>query len=320
MKALIFSILSALILSACGGSSGGTPTSSNTSYSGLTTAAVIDADNAEIIGTSSTEAIANILTGESVPFLPTSASITTIDSSMNQTVIDIAKSVANSTPYLNLPLAADVTISYTELASIDSTLAFCGGSATVDDALIASFTEFLNTGELIFNGRMTFIDLCVTDPVQGDLTLNGTVIFTTTAQSSSIKYSNMTVNDGSTIQSFNIEVTCSTLSCVVTTDYEGSDSNIYRIEGVSISDNGSGTYSISATFYHPDHGSVTIIGTDLTFNCASGFPGSGQITYSSTDGTSGTITFAGCNDYTGTWSATPPPAPTSGTYTGSWLN
>ena len=72
----------------------------------------------------------------------------------------------------------------------------------------------------------------------------------------------------------------------------------------------------NGTFYHPDHGYVTVNATGLTFGCTNGKPNGGTITFTGANGSSGDITFRGdCTGYDGNWND----GITAGTFSGNWL-
>ena len=299
MKALAFSLFSALVLSACGGSSGGS-TSAPVSYSGLTTAASIDTNNAEEIAIASAEAAVNSVAQEaaknSTPFippdLPGGVSLTSQDSGLNQVIVEIAGSISIAAQPLNMPVASEL-IQSDLLNAYSGSDAFCGGSATANDAFVVSLTNYFTdpvNNPYFLNGALTFNALCYDHPTLGEISLDGTVTLTQTANLLTITYTDFTYNDGNLTQSIDMTVSS-------------------------------------------DYGSVQISATGLTFNCANGLPDAGQITYSGSNLSSGTITFTGCDSitnsslYDGTWSndsivQPEPPAPalpTAGVYSGSWL-
>lgn len=322
MKSLALALFSSLIISACGGGGDNPNTDSDTDsntggdtqpvailYSGLESPAVIDDTNAEAIGLASTEAAVNAVTqaaaSESSNLLsgPLGVSVTVEAPDINHIMAEMINSLSANT--LNLPSAITVDFNYINLNALGLGIQFCGGSISINSELGAPTVS-------------TFFDLCVSDPELGNITLNGTVIFSsTTDYPTSFQYLDFTVNDGSSIQTINMTVTCtSSTTCTIATDYMGADQKVYRIIDLNVSSDGFGTYSITATFYHPDYGEVLMTGTNLTFGCANGLPDGGEITYSSSNGTTGTITFYSNCTYDGVENNSPPPA----SYTGSWLN
>lgn len=311
MRALIFTLFSALTLSACGGSSGGSTASTGPSYTGIIAPVAIDSTvTAETVGTKTAEAASEAIiqnaTNESNPF---AVSISTQDSGINQILVNIAHSIPASTA--NLPIAAQ-TLQYTDLGPD-----FCGGSVTIDDSFLSS----LDSG--LLNGSMTLSNLCYTDLTLGNITLNGTIRFSETASNLTIQYLNFSINDGSSTQTINMTLSCDldVFDCALSSDYKGSDGKVYRLADMSISGAGTGPYYFSATFYHPDFGSVDITTLDpVYFQCSNGHPSSGTLQYTGSNGSIGTITFTDCDNYTGDWNDNIQPTPATDVYTGSWLN
>jgi len=316
MKALIFSVLSALILSACGGSSGGSSSPTGPSYTGVTAPVAIESEaTAESVGVKTAEATQEVISQQAAQDAnPFGASITTLDSSLNQTLINLARSVAENS--VNLPLG--VTFNATQ---VDPSL--CGGTISIDDNLWDNIQS--DPVNVLLNGTITLTNVCTIDPTLGTITINGTLRFTETATSMSIQFINFTVTDGSINQTFNMTISCDdTTGCSILSDYQGDDGKVYRVADMSISGSGTGPYFFSADFYHPDLGMSSITTTDgIYFNCSNGQPSAGTIQYTGDNGSSGSITFnSDCTTYDGTWdnsTSAVPPAPTGGTYSGSWL-
>jgi len=324
MKVFLFSLISALFLTACSGGSStpGTTTSTSTgtsytpaSYTGITSAASIDSDTtADAIGSKTAEATIEAITQETAQSsLPGGISIISQDESFYQSLINLTKSAINDT--IELPTGVSLQ------ASTFSTDYTCG-TIDVDDELYTNYTAGL------LNGTATLNNVCYQDLDLGELILNGSITFTQTVDSLSIQFTNFSVNDGTTTQTIDMTVSCDfNTSCSFSSDYIGDDEKTYRLENLSITGSGTGPYYVDATFYHPDFGSSTLTTTNaIYFNCANGQPSAGTIQFSGANGSSGSITFNplnDCNGYSGTWdntAAAVPPAPTGGTYSGSWLN
>ena len=318
MKALVFSVLSALILSACGGGGGGSA-ATGPSYTGLTTAVTIDSDaTAQSIGSKTAEvtvqAIKQDTANDSNFLAPSATSITTVDIGMNQIITDIAHTAAQNLH----SLPAGITYN-----AIDLDPAFCGGTITVDDAFINNFDQ-----TNLLNGSMSFSNLCISGTEFGTLTMSGAITFTETATQLTIQYSNFTISDGIETQTINMTLTCDTTptgGCSISSNYEGSDGNVYRIADVNVDLNFDGSYDFQAEFSHPEYGTVSITTTSsIRFDCLNGNPSEGSIQFTGADGSVSNITFNNlddCNSYEGTWdySNAVSPAPTAGVYSGSWL-
>lgn len=321
MKIFIFSLISTLFLSACGGSSSTPASVSETaytpaSYTGATTAASIDSDaTADLIGTRTAEAtIEAIVQDTANSSNPLAVSIINYDTSLNQALINIATSAIVDNPVL--PIGVSVPAS-------SLSLGYTCGTVDVDEEL---YNNFQNNG--LLNGVMTLSNVCFNDTDLGELILNGSITFTQTINTLSFQFSNFSVNDGTTTQTVDMTVSCDFVTaCTFSSDYIGDDGKTYRLADLTITGAGTGPYYVDATFYHPDFGYSALTTTNaIYFNCANGQPSAGTIQFTGANGSSGSITFNpnnDCDGYTGTWdntTAAVPPAPTGGTYSGSWLN
>ncbi|MDH5766784.1 MAG: hypothetical protein OEZ38_12285, partial [Gammaproteobacteria bacterium] len=224
--------------------------------------------------------------------------ITSNTNQLNSMLVDIANTVGNNIPGVDLPVA--ITYSYTDPALGGL---FCGGSITVSDSFI---NNYQTNGTL--NGSMTLHNLCYSDVMFGTIIMNGTIRFSQTTSQTVIQYSNFSINDGSSIENINMTVTCGTsmTTCSISTDFEGSDGQVYRMADVGITTNfDDGSFNINATFYHPDHGSVNMIASRITLGCTNGHPDGGSIhitTEDLTNSSSATIVFrSDCTGYDGTY-------------------
>ena len=307
-KITLFMLLSvAIILTGCGGGGGGGGGAGTATYSGVTSAATIDDTSAETLGTTATEAMSEAVTNDSAndgnPFsLAASITNTPNTSSLSSIVTNIARNAATQMVPLNLPVG--LTITSAELGA-----GFCGGSITVPD-------DFGQNDTL--NGSIVFNNLCFDGDEDGQVTLNGQITFTETATLITISYVNFTVVFNGQTQTVNATITCTSnfSSCTFSSDYVGEDGKVYRVSDFTVSGNATAGYTISATFFHPDLGSVTIqTTTPITF-AANGNPNGGVLEFISGSATA-TITFnADGLTYSGSWSNTS--AGTSGTFTGTW--
>jgi len=278
-----------LVLSACGGSSGGGGSSAPT-YSGSTAAADITSSNAEDIGTAAgeaaVEAINTDIASDANPF---AVVITDGNGMITDALTALAQDLAASEPASSLPSGVTLT-------SLDLGPEFCGGSVTVPDSFGQSST---------LNGLITLNALCFNDPIDGQVTLSGSITFTEAANSFSISFSNLSVttSDGTTTLNATLECTSGFLSCTYSTDFVAASGLTHRITDSSVSGNSSSGYTVSATFSHATYGVITITTTTplvIGPTCAP-LPDSGSIAFSSTNGGSGTITFNSNCTVSGTW-------------------
>lgn len=305
LKILFSALTISAFMTGCGGGGGG---STGPTYSGLTTPAAITSTNANELSTKATsateDAIAQNAANDANPF---AIAITPANSEFNPFIIDLTRDIATHLPP-NLNLPAGATISYIDLNNYLGQTLFCGGSVSAPD-------NFGSNGTL--NGTITFSNLCVYDDYFGQITINGRVIFTETATEISIRYSNFSINDGVDSATINMTVTCdlNMFSCSITADFVGNDGKTYRIANLTIVGSNTGPYTISATFYHPDHGSVLMSGTGIYYNCSNGYPSAGTINITGANGSSATITFDTCSSYSGSWND----GISSGSFSGNWL-
>ena len=278
-------LLATMLVTACGGGGGGG--SSAPTYSGLTTPAAITVTNAEALSEKSLEgvdeAVAQNAANEANPF---GISISQTSSNTNQLIINTARQAASTSQSLG-SLPAGITVTAAQLG-----YPFCGGSVSVPDNW--QYSTYLN-------GTMILNNLCINDPYFGIVTMNGSVIFTENATQFTLQYVNLTINDGSTTETINMTVSCTSSDCSISTDYVGSDGSTYRIANLDITGSGSGPYTFSATFYHPDYGSVTVTGSGIYLNCPDGSISAGTLNLSGASGSSASVLFTGCNTYSGTW-------------------
>ncbi|MBI3188572.1 MAG: hypothetical protein HYZ31_11995 [Gammaproteobacteria bacterium] len=292
----------ALALSACGGDSGSSAPPAPT-YSGITTPVAITSTNAPVLSTKATDATEEAITqqtaSDSNPF---GISATTANSDINPLITRITREVVNQTQ-ANINLPAGATITLTDPP-------FCGGSISYPDNMGSGGT---------LNGTITYNNLCYDDGgLYGQITINGTVTFTETVSTITIRYINFRITGTGLSETVNMTVSCDTsfFSCSISADFTGSDGKVYRIADMSVSGSGTGPYYINATFYHPDYGSVILSSTGLYYACSNGYPSAGTISITGSGTSSASITFnSDCTGYTGTWDD----GISTGTFSGTWL-
>lgn len=290
-------------------------TASTPTYDGVTTAVGITADNAETLALTTVEATDQAISAEATDSAnPFAIAMSDQDSRINTIVTEIARQVAGSSQSMNLP--AGITITADDLGG--AAWGFCGGSISVPDSF---YDSYISNGYL--NSSITYNNFCYDDFTLGQITMNGTVTFSETATTFSIKYTNFSVSYGGTTEIINMELSCvydntglwPVWDCSLSSDYRGADGKVYRIADMWVTGSGDGPYSIGATVYHPDHGSVVISGTGIWYTCSNGYPSMGTITFTGANLSSGTITFRGdCTGYDGTWND----GTTTGTFSGTW--
>jgi hypothetical protein len=86
--------------------------------------------------------------------------------------------------------------------------------------------------------------------------------------------------------------------CNFSSDFTGFDGRTYRVTEVAITEDGDSVYSASGRIYDPYHGYIDVT-TEIPFTmeCSNGLPGSGRLSFTGADETSGYIEFVNCTEY-----------------------
>ena len=287
-------VVFAFSLAACGGGGGGGGGSvTGPSYSGTTAAVVMDVSNAEAVETTASIAAGDIINsqGASAPFGVEINPQRVPDSQITNLTAEIVHSAIAQSPAATMLVGA--TITSDQLNAEVGASTFCGGSITYPDNV--------NTGGSTLDITMTFNNLCfVGDGSFPQVTMNGTVRLIETQTEFTVIFSNLTMSiSGGETFTLNATSTCDFVgNCTV--DFVGTDGNTYRVGSLSVFGDNTSGYNYSATFYHPDYGSVSVTTTTpLTFNCTSAArPDAGELAFVGDGGTSGRIVFTGCSTYT----------------------
>jgi len=154
------------------------------------------------------------------------------------------------------------------------------------------------------SGTMTFNDFCVSVPGYGDMVMDGTVTYSFRDPLLSLTYNNMSVSFGGETQTLNMSVTVNLDTFEVvssSSSFPGSDGSTLTISNFDISGTpSSGVYINSGRVTHPSFGYFDISTTSpvVLTGCTNDRPMSGTIVAQGSNGTSASITFNGCNDYT----------------------
>ncbi len=162
----------------------------------------------------------------------------------------------------------------------------CGGSASVT----VDGDESGNT-----DGTIVYNNFCVVGDTSNTI-INGTVTFSFTSTMTTFTYTNVTVNDGTEIHTFNMTYTCSSaFVCNWSSDFAGDNGTNYQTGNVQISGNNSSGYDISASVSDPTYGTVTFTAANITI-CSNGSIGSGTVQVIDTSDTVvTTVTFPDCD-------------------------
>lgn len=271
-------LLVAFFITGCS-SGGGGAAAPVTSYTGSTSPAAIDTDNAETIGKASGEAIqiANSSIG-----LPLGISI---DSNTSDNLTEINNIIISNLDILTLPSAVDI-------------------SAELCSSGTASSTDPGNVQSGPVDITVTFSNCAL---IYSDITISGTAKMhfddiANTNAGFSITYTNFKVTDANGTTTINMSMVCTSGSaCVFNSDFVGSDGLTHRVSNFSFYGSASTEYNGSATFYHGTFGSVSITATNITYGSCGTYPDGGDISFSSSNGSSGTIIFASDCSVSGTW-------------------
>ena len=266
-------MLSSLIIFGCSSSDDGAAGTTTPTYSGVTTPAAITSANAEEMGRGATEGV-----NESVKIatigegLPIAVEINSGNSALVYKIEGIARNIIESQVAQNLPVGLVITAD--ELNQQTDSPYYCGGSVTVPDNFDPND---------YWNFVMTFNNLCYDDGITA-LTMNGTITFAETDAEFSISFTNFSANIAGTVETFSATVSCTTditPVCSISTDFTGSDGNVYKLTNMEVNGDSSG-YTVSATFYHYSLGYATIATTTpVTYGNCGIYPYFGQIYVSS---------------------------------------
>jgi hypothetical protein len=285
--ATLFSLIA--LVTACGGGGGGNGLTGPT-YSGNESSTAVTSTNSQSIGTAVTDSASqtvgtsNSMTAFGV-VVNGGGSIPTDE--LNQLVVDITKNSADGVQSSSSPAGAVITSD--QLTA--TTGSFCGGSITVPD----NFDPNSPTMDI----TVTFTNLCYNDTTQ-QMYFNGSVRLIQTETSFSMVYANFSVTINSVeVLAINASVNCDVNGNACSVDYVGLDGATYRMASLSLTGDNSSGYFVSATFFHPDFGSVDVTtANQLLFNCGDQpQPSSGKLVFVGSSNTAGSIEFQGCSSY-----------------------
>ncbi|PVV16503.1 MAG: hypothetical protein B6D77_00930 [gamma proteobacterium symbiont of Ctena orbiculata] len=87
-------------------------------------------------------------------------------------------------------------------------------------------------------------------------------------------------------------------NCTLFSDFLGFDERSYRVTDISVTEDGNSAYTAEGRVYDPSHGYIDVT-TDIpvTFDCTDGHPGTGRLSFTGANQTSGTIEFVSCTEY-----------------------
>ncbi len=297
----------ALALAGCGG--GGSGGSSAVSYTGLTTAAVVDdSASADTVSVAVLSGAANAGIGNAAIGVGTdNTSTSQVGNGDAKLFGDLAKIAAD--------YVAGGSRAHPTVAGATGTQTYsnpCGGTITVtvtsDGNPVTGSVTFNN-----YNSGTYSSSSCIS---AGDYTFNGTVgttfNFSDTSHvsllSATLTFSafSVTASGGTEVLngSYTLDYVANTLNMSLV--YQLPDDKVYRMDNYEVTTDYAGNViTISGRLYHPDYGYVDIA-TPTAFSydlaCSYGEPNSGVMTLTGIDGSGGayTVGFAatGCNAYT----------------------
>lgn len=270
-----------------GDNSGGDNSGGSVAFSGNTSPASINASNAENLGKASGEAVLNAYSSLDLPRGISSRGSISID--IDGIDIDGVNQIILSTiDALPLPIGQNVA-------------SFCSsGTASISG-------DFIQT-----SGPVTF-SLTYSNCVVSSVTFNGVVEvhyndISNKSAGFTFTYNNFTVSEAGRTTTINLVIACldvSTLdvsTCTYNSDFVGSGGSTHRVTAFDISGDSTSGFNGRATFIHSDIGAVSITISSITYNdsCAP-YPNGGSISFSSSNGSSGTIIFNTNCTVSGTW-------------------
>lgn len=270
-------LLVAFFITGCS-SGGGGAAAPVTSYTGSTTPAAIDADNAETIGKAAGESIQIANSSNGLPFG------ITINNNTANNLTEINKIILSSLGIASLPAGVDISAQFCTSGTASRTDPGNVQSGPVD--VTATFNNCVFTGGY----AMT---------ISGSLKIHYDDV--SNVADFSVIYTNFTVTDANGTTTINMTMICTDFSCTYNSDFEGTDGTTHRVSNFSFYGSASTGYNGSATFFHGTFGSVSITATGITYGSCGNYPDGGSVAFDSTDGSSGTIIFNADCSVSGSW-------------------
>lgn len=269
LSILCFGLIFTLV-SACGGSgdsSGGGGTS-GPSYSGSTTQAAIDENNAQALALAVNDGASSGDNQEQLGVL-----FENVFTNLQSQKSGISASAVTS--------------------------GNCGGSATYPDNVSQQQSPI--------TGTVSFYNYCLDGGESGLLVVSGYISFMAVVENDELVSMAISLDDvvlsfnGDTV-TINASVAFSQQGTVfeITTDFEGSQGQTLRVENLSISgDTLNGITISSGRIYHPDNGYVDISTTEtLQFDgCTNGHPHTGTLLLEGSGGSTAEVVYTSCTTY-----------------------
>ena len=297
-------VLSAALLSACGGGSGASKTSFGGNYSGKKTPAAIDESNSNSLAQASVDVTRALTAGDSLPSVPLGVEVETIGKDIVREAAEHALRKSEGV-FDNLPIAAEQTLSGS-----------CGGTARYsgdDSKFTVNFYSYCNydssaRSNLTLNGKMTFefsgddtyISMSNYSVRKGsELTVMSGNISLTESGDTEVFTMNVTATVNGATEKISFRETCNTRTnqCSLEQELTVSDGTTYLVEDAQVSNYSLGWY-VNAKFYDPSEGYVSMSAQSIVY-CNDGQSiESGTITLEDGDNNELTLTFNGCSEMT----------------------
>ncbi len=114
-----------------------------------------------------------------------------------------------------------------------------------------------------------------------------------------IVYRNFTMTVGDESVTINVTANCdASFNCTISSDFVAVNGETYRINDTSFTGNSVTGYSINATVFDSELGSVSFTTSGMLFNCDNGYPSGGSLVMSDAQENEITVTFDSCDAYT----------------------
>ena len=277
-KATLTILLSApILLTGCGGGGDGAGSSSGENIT--TTPAAIDTNNVQEIAKAAGESL-------QVADIPNAFPIgISVDNNVNIILIDATRAATQASL---LPAGVDATASFCSSGSADMTVS---GTTAVNATVVFNNCTMLDAPTLTVTGtfKMHFDNINDTTGTSGF----------------SFNFTNFKVTDSTsnttTTMSMSMDCPTGVNSCVVSSDFVGADGVTHRVNNFNITGDATFGFNGTATFYHGTHGRISITANNITYGACGTYPDGGAISFSSSDGSSGTATFNANCTVSGTW-------------------
>ena len=247
-------------------------------YSGLTSDARIDAASASDLTYAAVSGAIQVVTANELKGL-----------SLNQGVSSSVSRLPGITSLIATSTDNSQTIYSSKQTDVSSSHCPGGGSAIQD----------INDSGTVTS--LTFKD-CV-EPL--GLVINGmTSITYNSTWDDFVFQAHIQVSGSSSTHQQDWTVSCTNVkgapSCEISSDFMGVDPRIYRLTNASVTGNDVSGYNITATIYDPDQGSIQLTTSrSILYNCMEKWiPSTGAISITGSDGSSASISFVSCSQYT----------------------